>query len=205
MSDIHPAATFPLEGSPDRMAFADGAVWVTSARRNDVVRLDAATNLPTSVVSVNKPGSGLAAGFRSIWIASCEDRSLVRVDERNAKIAVPIGVPPSDSKGGIATGAGSPDNDGSQRNAVLHRSKHERHCGVEFHRVGPADSPRSLSVASRGEGSAYRLTKSRLPSSTSLYPKKRRRLMTPAISGGTISSHEVSRDLIRFRTSREKI
>src|SRR5579863_10299818 len=107
MTDIHPTATFPVEGSPDWMAVAEDAVWVTSARRNHVVRLDATTNLPTSIVTVNKPCSGLAAGFGSIWIPSCGDRSLLRVDERSAQIVATIGAPPAESEGGIATGAGS--------------------------------------------------------------------------------------------------
>src|SRR5579863_399244 len=107
MTDIHPTATFPVEGSPDWMVVAEDAVWVTSARRNHVVRLDATTNLPTSIVTVNKPCSGLAAGFGSIWIPSCGDRSLLRVDERSAQIVATIGAPPAESEGGIATGAGS--------------------------------------------------------------------------------------------------
>ena len=107
MTDIHPAATFPVEGSPDWMAVTGGAVWVTSARRNHVIRLDATTNLPTSVVTVNKPCSGLAAGFGSIWIPSCGDHSLLRVDERSAKIVATIEAPPAESEGGIAVGAGS--------------------------------------------------------------------------------------------------
>lgn len=107
MTDIHPTATFPVEGSPDWMAVTEDAVWVTSARRNHVVRLDATTNLPTSIVTVNKPCSGLAAGFGSIWVPSCGDRSLLRVDERSAQIVATIGAPPAESEGGIATGAGS--------------------------------------------------------------------------------------------------
>lgn len=107
MADIHPLATFEVAGSPDWMVVTDDAVWVTSASVNHVVRLDAKTNQPTTVVTVSKPCSGLAAGFGSIWVPSCGSHSLVRVDAATGKIQAEIPVSPADSEGGIAVGAGS--------------------------------------------------------------------------------------------------
>jgi len=107
MADIHPLATFIVEGSPDWMVVTDEAVWVTSSSVNHVVRLDAKTNQPSAVVTVNKPCSGLAAGFGSIWVPSCGSHNLIRVDPQTGKIQAEIPVGPADSEGGITVGTGS--------------------------------------------------------------------------------------------------
>ena len=107
MAEIHPLATFEVAGSPDWMVVTDDGVWVTSASVNHVVRLDAKTNQPTLIVTIDKPCSGLAAGFGSIWVPSCGSHRLIRVDAGTGKIQAEIPVRPADSEGGIATGAGS--------------------------------------------------------------------------------------------------
>jgi streptogramin lyase len=89
------------------MVVTDDAVWVTSSNVNHVVRLDAKTNRPTTIVTIRKPCSGLAAGFGSIWVPSCGAHSLVRVDPHTGKIQAEILVSPADSEGGITIGAGS--------------------------------------------------------------------------------------------------
>ena len=86
MTDVHPQATFAVEGDPDWMVVTDDAVWVTSSNVNHVVRLDALTNQAGPIVTINKPCSGLAAGFGSIWVPSCGAHSLVRVDPHTGKI-----------------------------------------------------------------------------------------------------------------------
>jgi len=107
MADVHPQATFNVEGQPDWMVVTDDAVWVTSSNVNHVVRLDAKTNQPTKVVTLSKPCSGLAAGFGSIWVPSCGSHSLVRVDPQAGTIQAEIPAAPADSEGGITVGAGS--------------------------------------------------------------------------------------------------
>ena len=107
MADLHPLATFDVEGHPDWMVVTNDAVWVTSSNVNHVVRLDAHTNRPTIVVTVKEPCSGLAAGFGSIWVPSCSSHSLLRVDQSTGKIQAEIPVSPADSEGGITVGAGS--------------------------------------------------------------------------------------------------
>src|SRR5215469_164998 len=107
MADVHPLATFAVEGQPDWMVVTDDAVWVTSSNVNHVVRLDAATNKTTAVAIVKNPCSGLAAGFGSIWVPSCGSHSLLRIDPQTGKIQAEIPVGPADSEGGITVGAGS--------------------------------------------------------------------------------------------------
>src|ERR1700687_3705093 len=86
MADVHPLATFAVEGEPDWMVVTEDAVWVTSSNVNHVVRLDPATNRPGLIVTIDKPCSGLAAGFGSIWVPSCGAHNLVRVDPQTGKI-----------------------------------------------------------------------------------------------------------------------
>ena len=107
MTDLHPLATFDVEGHPDWMVVTDDAVWVTSSNVNHVVRLDANTNRSTIVATVKEPCSGLAAGFGSIWVPSCGSHNLVRVDPSTGKIQAEIPISPADSEGGITVGAGS--------------------------------------------------------------------------------------------------
>ena len=107
MADLHPQATFAVEGEPDWMVVTEDAVWVTSSNVNHVVRLDPTTNRAGAVVTILKPCSGLAAGFGSIWVPSCGAHSLVRVDPETGKIQAEIPASPADSEGGIAVGAGS--------------------------------------------------------------------------------------------------
>jgi streptogramin lyase len=107
MSDIHPQATFSVEGRPDWMVVTEYAVWVTSSNVNHVVRLDPSTNRPDTIVTVAEPCSGLASGFGSIWVPSCGAHNLVRFDSLTGKIQAEIPASPADSEGGIAVGAGS--------------------------------------------------------------------------------------------------
>ena len=80
MTDLTPVATFVVKGAPDWMAVTQNAVWVDSSNVNHVVRLDAKTNRPGTIVNVAEPCAGLAVGFGSLWIPSCGDHTVVRVD-----------------------------------------------------------------------------------------------------------------------------
>lgn len=107
IADLVPMATFAVEGHPDWMAVTDNAVWVTSSSANHVVRLDAKTNQPGTIATVAKPCAGLALGFGSLWIPSCGDHTVVRVDQETGAAQATISAGPADSEGGIAAGAGS--------------------------------------------------------------------------------------------------
>ena len=107
ISDLKPVAAFPVEGRPDWLAVTGDAVWVSSSNVNHVVRLDARTNRTGAIVKVAEPCSGLAVGFGSLWIPSCANRSVVRVDVETGAMQAAIPAGPADSEGGIAVGAGS--------------------------------------------------------------------------------------------------
>ncbi len=107
MTELHPIATFAVEGRPDWMAVTDDAVWVASSNVNHVVRLDAKTNQTGTVVTIAEPCSGLTFGFGSLWIPSCGDHNIVRVDAHTGKLQARIAASPADDEGGIAVGDGS--------------------------------------------------------------------------------------------------
>ncbi len=107
MSELKPDVEFPVAGTPDWLAVTDDAVWVSSSKVNHVVRLDATTNKPDAVITLEKPCSGLAVGFGSLWIPSCGSHNLARADVKTGAIQATIAASPADSEGGITTGAGS--------------------------------------------------------------------------------------------------
>jgi len=107
IAGITPLATFAVEGHPDWMAVAEDGVWVTSSSANHVVWLDAKTNQAGTIITVNRPCAGLALGFGSLWIPSCGDHTVVRVDARSGAVQATVAAGPADSEGGIAVGAGS--------------------------------------------------------------------------------------------------
>ena len=107
MAKLIPIATFVVEGRPDWMAVTEDAVWVASSNVNHVVRLDAKTNQPGTIVTVAEPCAGLAVGFGSLWIPSCGDHTVVRVDAETGAPQATIAASPADDEGGIAVGAGS--------------------------------------------------------------------------------------------------
>jgi YVTN family beta-propeller protein len=113
MSAITPDAVFPIEGAPDWQVLTDDAVWVTNSPKNTVHRLDPKTNKVLAAVTVGtRPCSGLAAGFGTVWVPNCGDRSgegksLSRIDMKTNEVVATLPIGPAQSEGGVATGAGS--------------------------------------------------------------------------------------------------
>lgn len=107
MASLHPLITLQLPLNPDWFAVTPKGVWVTSSRSNVVTLINAKTNHLGPSVTIAKPCSGLAYGFRSLWIPSCGDRKVVRVDATSGKVEAEIPAGPAQSEGGITAGAGS--------------------------------------------------------------------------------------------------
>jgi virginiamycin B lyase len=107
LSRLTPEARFVIPGSPDWIAVGKD-VWVSNKPKGNVSRLSIKTNTVTQVISgLNKPCSGLAIGFGSLWVPACGDQSLVRIDLESGKITGSARTGIADSEGGIAIGAGS--------------------------------------------------------------------------------------------------
>jgi virginiamycin B lyase len=85
-------AEFPK--APAWVAFTEAALI---ADDRGLYRIDPKKNeLGAAVVALNKPCGGAASGFGSLWVPSCGDQTLVRIDSKTWKITA-----------AIASGAGS--------------------------------------------------------------------------------------------------
>jgi hypothetical protein len=107
LNQLVPEAIFPVEGSPDWSVMAKDSVWISSARVNHVVQLIPSTNKVGFIVDVQRPCSGLAFGFDSVWVPSCGTHMLTRINQTTGKAVAEIAADPANSEGGITVGAGS--------------------------------------------------------------------------------------------------
>ena len=111
IAKLKPDAVFSLPGVPDWLA-VDEHVWVSNSPKNTVHRLDPKTNTVVSTIEVGlHPCSGLAAGFGSLWVPLCGDKTggkgLARVSLKDGKVEATLPFEVPESEGGLATGAGS--------------------------------------------------------------------------------------------------
>ena len=123
MTSLVPDATITVGHDPDWMVVTPRAVWVTTASANQVTEIVATTNHVGLVVTVNKPCSGLAAGFGSIWIPSCGDHSLLRVDQRSGRVIATIAAGPATRKAAsppVLALSGSPPRRAGSSRALIH-------------------------------------------------------------------------------------
>jgi YVTN family beta-propeller protein len=103
MTTITPIAVFQTGGNPDWQTVTDDAVWVSVGRLSAIFRLDVKTNTVAANIPVGKtPCSGLIAGFGSIWVPSCGDKTLGRVDIKTNALVQTLPIGPAESEGGIA-------------------------------------------------------------------------------------------------------
>jgi len=107
MANLKPLHTIQTGADPDWMVVTSAAVWVTTSDANRVTELNTVSNRIGHTITVNKPCSGLAAGFGSLWIPSCGDHTLIRASFTDGSIQKTISVAPANSEGGITVGAGS--------------------------------------------------------------------------------------------------
>ena len=107
IAKLTPEVVFPVPGAPDWLVVGD-AIWVSNKPKNAVFKLDPKTNKVAEVVTVgNKPCSGLAIGFGSLWVPNCGDQTISRVDLKTAKVTVTFPITIGNTEGYIAAGAGS--------------------------------------------------------------------------------------------------
>jgi hypothetical protein len=110
LTNLKPATVYSVAGSPDWSVIAKDSVWVSSARVNHVVQL-----LPGSgekghvglIADIERPCSGLAYGWGSVWVPTCGMHVLTRVDATTGKATAEIAADPANSEGGITIGDGS--------------------------------------------------------------------------------------------------
>jgi virginiamycin B lyase len=108
ITDLPILAKLSIPGSPDWVGIDSNAVWISNAAKNSVSRIDPATNSIATTVAVGRqPCSGLAVGFGGLWVPSCGDRRVDRVDTTTNIVTAHIPTRVGDSEGAIAVGMGS--------------------------------------------------------------------------------------------------
>jgi virginiamycin B lyase len=115
-------ATFAGKGSPDWMAVTKDAVWVASSSVNHGGSSGCEDQPAGDDCDCRQAVCWLVVGFGSLWIPSCGDHTVVRVDAETGTPQATIGEGPADEEGGIAVGAGS----------VGHLSQHVGYLPVPY-------------------------------------------------------------------------
>jgi streptogramin lyase len=106
ITKLTPAAIYAVPGAPDWMAI-DKDVWVSNEPKDSVSRLDPASDTVTTFAVGKAPCSGLAAAFGSLWVPSCGDSTVTRLDLKDGRVQATFPLTVADSEGGVAAGAGS--------------------------------------------------------------------------------------------------
>ncbi|MBA3688841.1 MAG: hypothetical protein H0W81_08440 [Chloroflexi bacterium] len=81
-----------LGDQPAGIAVGEGAVWVTNAGSNTVLRIDPNTHAVVDRIDVGLSPAGIAIGGGSIWVADSGARTVTRINEATAKVVATIAV-----------------------------------------------------------------------------------------------------------------
>src|SRR5947209_8320462 len=99
VSSLRILARLRIAGSPDWVGIDSGAVWISNKAKNNITRIDAATNKVAAHVTVGRrPCAGLGIGFGSIWVPNCGDATISRVDTISNKVIATISAGIADSE-----------------------------------------------------------------------------------------------------------
>ncbi len=100
-------ATVHLNGFPDFLAADEDGMWVTNEER--VEKLQYGRPGLVQKVNVSQPCGVMAVGFGSLWVASCEQKSVYRINLNSGAIESIILTGLADEEGelSLAVGAGS--------------------------------------------------------------------------------------------------
>ena len=100
-------ATLRIPGSADFLTADEGAAWVTN--RDQIQKLEQGRTTPTISATVPDACGGMVAGGGSIWVMSCKERTLYRINrstgERTAAVSTGIAEPNGEMS--LAFGAGA--------------------------------------------------------------------------------------------------
>ena len=91
-ANLKSEADITLPGSPTSAFFADMAYFPIPSE-NAIARLDTKTNKPGDAwTGVKAPCGGLVNAFKSYWVPSCGDQTLLRLDPKTGKPTATLGV-----------------------------------------------------------------------------------------------------------------
>lgn len=106
ISRLKPDATIAAALTPGAVASED-AVWLHDGK-GALIRIDAKDNKAgTPLLAGASLCGSLVASFSSIWVPSCGDRTVIRVNAADRKITAKVDIEVADAAGRIAAGIGS--------------------------------------------------------------------------------------------------
>ena len=97
-------ATLKVPGFPDFLAPDGNAVWVTNESR--VEKLVFGAKKPVMTVPIPEPCGAMIVAFHSLWVASCRDKSIYRVNTSSGEISTQIATGLADPDGELSVAAG---------------------------------------------------------------------------------------------------
>lgn len=100
-------ATLRVAGYPDFLATEGKDVWITNEDRVEKLTMNSAK--PVVTVSIPSPCGAMIVAFDSLWVASCSEKSIYRVNTKSGEILARIATGLAEPHGelSIAAGAGS--------------------------------------------------------------------------------------------------
>jgi virginiamycin B lyase len=99
---LKPLQQFDVEGVPDWLAIDTEHVFVSNKPKNNVARMDPKSGKVLELIEVgDKPCSGLALGFGSLWVPNCGDGTVSRVDTKSGKVVATLETGVAHSEGCI--------------------------------------------------------------------------------------------------------
>ena len=96
--------TIRLEGYPDWIEIDKTSVWISNGGL--MQRINPETNDIMAAVTVNQPCAAFTIGFGSVWVASCGEKSIVRISLESNKIIARVPLSIADDEGSIVAAEG---------------------------------------------------------------------------------------------------
>lgn len=100
---------FIVGEKPDFLTASNNNVWIVDDHQNRVLKMSPISNLPLLTVSIPHACGIPAVGFHSLWVASCSEKMLYRINDSTGKLQakIPIGLADLGGEMSIAIGDGS--------------------------------------------------------------------------------------------------
>ena len=91
--------TIRLEGYPDWIEIDKSSAWISNGGL--MQRVSSETHVVVAEVKINRPCAAFAIGFGSVWVASCGDKSIVRISLASNSVIASIPLAVADDEGSI--------------------------------------------------------------------------------------------------------
>lgn len=107
MASLKPEAEIALPGPVDAL-FVGDSIFVANKATDKIIPVGAKTGKTEDPISgIKQPCAAMISAFKSIWVPSCADGTLSRLDEKTKKITASVPVPVIDSPRSVSATADS--------------------------------------------------------------------------------------------------